>query len=127
MNEPLDELYFKWLYRQVGSVRLRNPARTYWSLLRLLFTKEFVWIIPNDDNRVEDGRCLRHEFVEELGIENVDYEWMSLGCSFLEMLIALSRWLAFEAEEGEPRDWFWHVMRVLGLDIYRDNIAIPRD
>jgi len=49
VSQPLDELYFTWLYSQVGSVRTRNPARTYWSLLRYLYTKEFVWIIPNDD------------------------------------------------------------------------------
>jgi hypothetical protein len=90
MSEPLDELYFRWLYAQVSNVRLKNPSRTHWSLLKLLHTKEFVWIVPNDDNRLEDGRLLRVEFVELNDIHDVEPSWMDLGCSMLEMLIALS-------------------------------------
>lgn len=118
MNEPLDEQYFKWLYHQVASVRLKNPARTYWSLLRHIFTKEFVWLVPNDDNRVEDGRDLRYEFIEEVNVDP-DPEWIGVGCSMLEMLIGLSRRLAFEAE-GEPRDWFWKLIENLDLRNYSD-------
>jgi len=62
MNEPLDDLYLTWLYSQIGSIKLKQPSRTYWSLFRQLYTKEFVWIIPNDDNRIEDGRDLRFKF-----------------------------------------------------------------
>lgn len=118
MNEPLDEQYFKWLYHQVASVRLKNPARTYWSLFRHIFTKEYVWLVPNDDNRVEDGRDLRYEFIDELNLDP-DPEWIGIGCSMLEMLIGLSRRLAFEAE-GEPRDWFWKLIENLDLRDYSD-------
>lgn len=124
-NEPLDELYFKWLYSQVGSVRT-SRSRTYWKLLRQLYTKEFVWIIPNDDNRAEDGRDLRYEFIEDQQLDDVDSNWLGLGCSMLEMLIGLSRRLAFEAE-GRPRDWFWHLIKTLGLDDYTDNTDFPYD
>ena len=120
MSAPLDELYLNWLYAQVGSVKEKHPARTYWSLCRQLFTTEFVWIVPNDDNRLEDGRDLRKEFFEYEAIDDVDPEWMRLGCSMLEMLIGLSRRLAFEAD-GEPRDWFWVLMRNLGLDQCSDK------
>lgn len=113
MDEPLDDAYLTWLYSQIGSVRLKNRARSYWRLARQLFTKEFVWFVPNDDNRVEDGRDLRYEFLEESGA-TADDNWLELGCSFLEMLLGLSRRLSFEAE-GEPRDWFWHLMDTLGL------------
>lgn len=119
MNEPLDELYLQWLYAQVGSVRLRSPRKTYWALLRQLYTKEFHWFVPNDDNRVEDGRDLRHEFCSDEGISDVDPAWMELGCSMLEMLIGLSRRLAFEAE-GQPRDWFWHLLGNLDLTSCND-------
>jgi len=117
--EPLDDLYLEWLYRQVGSVRFKNPNRTYWSLFRLLYSKEFIWLIPNDDNRVEDGRALRYEFLDEEDIDYRDREWLNLSCSMLEMLIALSRRLSFEAE-GEPRAWFWHLLHNLELDHYND-------
>jgi len=126
MSEPLDDLYLTWLYSQTGSVKLKNPARTYWSLLRLLYTKEFVWIIPNDDNRVEDGRDLRDEFCAVHNIDDADQEWMDMGCSMLEMMIALSRRLAFEAE-GEPRDWFWQIITNLELRHYNDKVRIPLD
>lgn len=114
MSEPLDELYFRWLYSQVGNAKLKNPARTHWSLLRQLYTKEFVWIIPNDDNRLEDGRDLRNQFVDEQELSDVDPHWMDIGCSMLEMLIALSRRLSFE-DDGAPEEWFWRLMQNLDL------------
>lgn len=121
-----DDAYLRWLYQQVAQVRLRNPSRTYWSLLRHLYTTEFVWFIPNDDNRVEDGRELRYEFIEETGIQNVNDEWLDLGCSMLEMLIALSRRLAFEAE-GRPRAWFWHLLHNVNLDQLTDAAPYPEE
>lgn len=118
MDEPLDELYIKWLYRQVASIRYTNPARTYWSLIRHLFTKEYVWLVPNDDNRMEDGRDLRNEFIRDCDVDPGP-QWMGIGCSMLEMLIGLSRRLAFEAE-GESRGWFWEMLENLDLRHYTD-------
>lgn len=120
MSEPIDELYFRWLYSQVSNVKLRNPSRTYWSLLKLLHTKEFVWIVPNDDNRLEDGRLLRVEFVETNDIQDVDPNWKDLGCSMLEMLIGLSRRLWFE-DDLPADEWFWHLLENLGLNGFTDR------
>lgn len=120
MNAPLDELYFKWLYGQVGSVNEKNPSRTYWRLLKRLYNKEFIWLIPNDDNRAADGRDLRQEFCDQEGLHNVDPGWMNLGCSMLELLIALSRRLAFQ-DDGTPERWFWCLIENLELEVYNDN------
>lgn len=120
MTEPLEEQYFRWLYSQVCSVKLKNPSRTYWSLLKLLHTKEYVWIIPNDDNRLEDGRLLRQEFVEEHDIFDVDPQWLDLGCSMLEMLIALSRRLYFE-DDLPADEWFWVMMQNIGFKGFTDR------
>lgn len=109
MTQPLDEEYFHWLHRQVGSGRKNH---TY--LLERLFCKEFVWHIPNDDNRAADGRELRQEFLHETGISDPPANWMWLGCSMLEMMVALARRLAFEGD-GEPRVWFWEMIRNIGL------------
>lgn len=122
MSEPLDELYFRWLYSQVCSVKLKNPSRTYWSLLKLLHTKEFVWIIPNDDNRLEDGRLLRYEFVQEQQLGEIEQDWLDLGCSMLEMLIALSRRLYFE-DDLPADEWFWCMMENLGLHRFTDRLG----
>lgn len=119
MSEFLDEQYLNWLYSQVGSVKSRNKARNHWNLLRQMYRTEFIWLIPNDDNRVADGKDLRYEFLAECGVDEVDPDWLDLGCSFLEMLIGLSRRLSFETE-GEPRIWFWHLIETLDLEQYND-------
>lgn len=121
MNEPIDEQYFVWLYSQIGSVKTRTGNRTHWQLLKQLHEMEFSWFIPNDDNRVEDGKDLRDEFFRENNVRGEYPEWEGLECSFLEMLIALSRRLSFEAD-GEPRWWFWHLLENLELTRWNDAI-----
>jgi hypothetical protein len=111
-QEPLEEVYFEWLAVQVVNIRLRDSRRTNWNVLRQLHGTEFLWYIRNDDNRVADGKELRSEFLQ--GSPDV---WESLGCSFLEMLIALSRRLAFQTEGVSAAEWFWHLMDNVGLRI----------
>lgn len=123
MNLPLDELYLHWLYEKIADPDEPNRARSFWNLALHLYTTEYIWLIPNDDNRYEDGRFLREEFIEDLGLHDVDPDWLHLGCSMLEMLIALSRRLSFQGE-GEPRDWFWHLIDNLDLR-YSDNRRFP--
>lgn len=125
MNQPLDELYLKWLYGCIGNPELTVRTRTYWTLARQLYTTEFFWFIPNDDNRGEDGRYLRYEFIEDLGLEDPDPDWLHLGCSMLELLIGLSRRLSFLGE-GEARDWFWHLVDNLEIR-YNDRQRYPAD
>lgn len=126
MRVPLDELYFIWLYRQVADARIKTLTHTYWRMLRLLFTKEFVWFVPNDDNRVEDGKDLRAEFVADQELNDADPGWLNLGCSMFELIIGLSRRLAFECE-GEPRDWFWHLVENLDLHKFNDSEDTPEE
>jgi hypothetical protein len=124
-TKPLDELYFIWLYRQVANPDIRDPSLTYWKLLKELFTKEFIWLIPNDDNRIGDGKALRSEFVQDEDLSDVDRDWAELGCSVLELMLGLARRLAFEAE-GEPHFWFWIMMENLGINKYSDEWRLPR-
>lgn len=111
---PLDEAYFVWLYSQVGSVDNKNLAKTYWKLLRLLYNKEFTWTIAKDQNRAQDGKNLRAEFLGETGLHVTDRNWLDMEASFLEVMVALSWKLAFEGE-GEPSKWFWELIDNLGL------------
>lgn len=115
----LDERYLEWLYRFVGPIQNRNPARSYWLLATTLFQKEFTWFIPNDDNRVVDGQELREQFLDETAA-GFDDSWMNEGCSFLEMLIALSRRCAFETDD-EPFEWLWVLIDNLGLRPFVDE------
>lgn len=124
-TKPLDELYFAWLYRQVADPDVTDASLTYWKLLRELFTREFTWKVPNDDNRSEDGKELRTEFINDELIDNVDSAWLELGCSMLELMVGLSRRLAFEAE-GEPHYWFWDLMENLGIHNYSDDRRLQK-
>jgi hypothetical protein len=122
-GEPLDELYFAWLYEQVADPSSHNQSLTYWKVLRILFTKELAWFVPNDENRVKDGLQLREDFLREKGIDpdSVDRHWIELGCSMLELMVGLSQRLAYQAG-GEPHYWFWmHLMENLGLSQYSDR------
>ena len=110
---PPDDLYLTWLYSQVKVVRTRRSSTTYWNLFRQLLATEFVWFVPNDDNRAADGRELRREWMTITG-KDVDPAWLETGCSFLELLIGLSRRLAFEGGSDGP-SWFWHLIVNLEL------------
>jgi len=114
MHASIDELYLRWLYEKISPVSVRNPARTYWRFARDLYQKEFIWFVPNDDNRVGDGVDLRNDFVEEWNVHPTA-DWMNDGCSMLELLIGLSRRLAFMGE-GEPRDRFWEMIKNIGIE-----------
>lgn len=126
MSEPLDELYFKWLYEQVAVPEYHDRDLTYWKVLKVLFTKEFVWVpdFVGDDNRIHDGIALRSEFLAEMGIPANDdgiEDWMDEGCSMLELMVGLARRLEFQADKGKAHYWFWVLMDNLGLIGYSDD------
>lgn len=126
MSAHLDEQYYHWLYVQVCSGRLQKLHESYKNLFHILFTTEFVWIIPNDDNRVEDGKELRYEFLDDTGLRvesQKDHAWIRLGCSFLEMLLALSRRADWELELG-VKEWFFEILDNLELSQYNDSVYL---
>lgn len=101
----LDYKYFEWL---VSQVRIPN-GKTYNDVFEIMHNTEFVWTVPNDDNRVHDGKDLRYEFGESQSIKlKLD------GVSVLEVLIGLSRRTAFTGG-GEPEEWAWRLLKNLRL------------
>lgn len=121
----LDDQYLTWLYSQVAEVKTRKSSKTYWNLLRRLYCTEFAWFIANDDNRAEDGRELRLQWASSQDIE-LPESWLRLGCSFLEMLIGLTRRLDFQT--GHPaKDWFWQLIDNMGLLGYHDRSNFSQD
>lgn len=112
-----EEAYLHWLAPQV----LRRTGETYWDLLTLMQEKEFVWLVANDDNRIVDGLDLRVEFLHAYATTLQDPN--ELGpCSVLEVLIGLSRRLAFAAE-GKPKDWAWNLLCNLGFERHSDPLS----
>lgn len=116
----LEEQYLTWLYARIGNVDETRPSKMYWRLLSYLYTREFTWTVPNDDNRVEDGRYIRYRFLEEMGLAAHMASWLGPGCSVLEMLMALSERLAFDADRT-PQHWFWELLTNLGLSGCNDR------
>lgn len=115
MADLLERRYLKWLEDQVAI----DNNKSYHELFERLHDKEFVWIIPNDDNRVADGLDIRHEFLHR-------HNAFSRGCSVLEVLIALSRRIAFNAG-GNAEDWAWRLLQNLELHKYSGHIGNVRD
>lgn len=111
MSEPLEEEYFNWLCARVVDVQ----PPTYYGLMTILHRTEFVWVVAEDENRAHDGLNLRIPFCREAGA-NPGMMWM--GCSVLEMLIALAEKVAFQTEISE-KDWFWRMLANLGIDEYQ--------
>lgn len=117
-EEPIEESYFNWLYSKVAYVAVPTPSTSYWILLRNLHMTEFVWLLSGDDNRAEDGKDLRKEFLREANVDQ-DPPWLTIPCSVLEMLIALTRRAAFETDNTD-REWFWIFLENLGLSELND-------
>lgn len=112
-RDPHNLEYLSWLSDQIA-VPVGN--RTYNQLFAELHNKEFVWLIPNDDNRLADGLELRSEFFDVRG-GSVGEE----GASVLEVLIGLSRRLAFTAD-GDPEAWAWRLIQNLELNKFWDPL-----
>jgi hypothetical protein len=111
MNK-IDYEYYEWLVSQVAVPN----NKTCNDLFERMHNLEFVWFIPNDDNRVQDGLDLRYEYLDEakrrLALE---------GATLLEILISLSRKVAFTAG-GDERRWAWKLLKNLRLHKMTDPL-----
>lgn len=112
----VSRLYFEWLCHIV------DVKDGYWSVMGYLYNHEFTWFIANDDNRINDGIALRDKFLEESGLEADIYG----PCSVLEMMVALAMRMEtdilYDPEKGDQTsEWFWLMIRNLGLDRYSDE------
>lgn len=110
----LDREYLAWLYSKIDNRKNRNPKWQYSILAEQLYTKEFVWFVPNDDNRNADGIELRKIFLEETGIEYPGHQWMYMSSSILELLLGLANRLSF-LDQRPASVWFWEMITNLGL------------
>lgn len=117
----LEKRYFEWLYDLVCNDGYVKGLR-YEELLFYIYQKDFVYILPRDENRFQDGVSLRYLFGNEVGAprEQIEYVLDSRPCSVLEMLVALS--IRIENEIMSDSDygnrtwkWFWKMMTNMNL------------
>lgn len=122
MND-LEKKYFDWLCSIVGK------ARTHSKLLKTLYDTPFVYSIPMDANRYEDGVGLRYKFGDRHDISwaVIASELDNSECSVLEMMVALS--INIECNIMSDDDfgdrtgsWFWGMINSLGLTTMVDKI-----
>jgi hypothetical protein len=118
MTNRVEKKYFEWLISQINV----QGTRTFFELFEMLFTIEFVWTVPHDDNRLQDGLDLRTEFLNRhphISRRNVHWD---KGATVLEVIIALSRRLAFTAG-GTAEDWAWQLITNLRLNKMTDPLT----
>lgn len=121
MNDQRREGYLRWLEPQLRDEH-GNPGKRYWDLLNVMFEKEFVVVNQMDENRAVDGCDLRVEFAHANHVRTNILE--DLGpCSFLEVLIGLSRRLSFAAGGSAP-GWAWTLLG--NLELFRMSDPLSR-
>ena len=117
MPGELKERYFNWMYDKVVGSKY-----SYRKLLRRLYEIPFIYILPMDENRKEDGIDLRYRFGYEQHIpdKNIANELDTDDCSVLEVMVSL----AIHCEEDVMDDpdkgnrtsmWFMNMISNLGL------------
>lgn len=118
----IDNEYFNWLYNLACGNRFSDDI-SYRKLFMQLHNTEFRYFIPRDENRAEDGICLRHRFADECISAAEDY--LTGPCSVLEMMLALS--IRCEEIMDDPAygdrttQWFWDMVTNLGLGSMSDS------
>lgn len=111
-----DHEYYLWLTQKIS---IPNE-KSYLDLFERMHNVEFVWVVPNDDNRVQDGIDLRGQFLEIKGRGELNLE----GATCLEVLVALSRRMAFIADGGHrSHQWAWTLLKNLGLHKFSDPLT----
>lgn len=123
-NKVIDD-YFEWIFNLVCGKRYSEKV-SFRRLLRYLHDTEFTWLIPNDQNRAEDGINLRYRFAYNYRSPAAAETYLDGPCSVLEMIAAL----AIRCEENIMDDasygdrtgqWFWGMIVSLGLGSMTDE------
>lgn len=117
-NDNINVEYFDWMYDLICGIRYSEDV-SYTRLLMYLHNTEFVYSIPMDSNRAEDGIDLRYRFYIGRGYEP-NSTYLDGPCSVLEMMVAL----AIRIEQSymdnpnmgdRTGQWFWCMISNLGL------------
>lgn len=115
-NQEIDYEYYEWLVSQI-----RVPTnKSLRDVFERMHNLEFVWFIPNDDNRVQDALDLRVQFLNgDMGRREIGLSLQ--GATILEVLVSLSRRIAFTAG-GNSETWAWKLLKNLRLNKFVDPL-----
>lgn len=128
MKSKIREDYCAWLVDLTCS--WCSYHGNYRELMSYLYFRQFIPIMPNDNNRASDGLDLRFRFVEQAVESEYSYRdvylYLTGPCSVLEMMAALAR----RCEDhimGDPSvgdntgKWFWEMITNMHLDQMTDE------
>ncbi len=115
--------YFEWMYDLMCQGRFAKGI-TYRQLFTFLHDTEFIYFVPYDENRAEDGIALRYRFCLFHNCEDLEY-CLDGPCSVLEMMVALAirceeRIMADPEKGDRTTQWFWNMINSLGLSSMTD-------
>lgn len=109
------EDYFAWLCSRIDV----SENHDYSILLDAMYAKEFVWVVGNDDNRIQDARDLRIQYGGDTngwkGKVDKAQKVYGAAVSVLEVLIGVADRLGFLIDV-EPSVCAWILIENLGLD-----------
>lgn len=110
--------YTTWLKDRVGFNK-----RRYKNLIKHLNHTEFIWVLDDDRNRMEDGLYIREDFLMKMNVDKDTF--IDVPCTVLEVLVALTIRM-YDEYVGEPGEEdqnivFWELLSNLGLDDLTDN------
>ena len=123
--EHINQSYVNWLFNLVCKDRFPKQV-SYNRLLNHLDGTRFIFTLPNDENRAKDGVYLRYQFAMEFDIDpDIAKEVLGGPCSVLEMMVALAikceNFMDDPAVGDRTRQWFWGMIKSLGLDSMTDD------
>jgi len=131
MIRDLNGEYFNWLCSLVQDSKPSRKA-SYVKLLAYLHENDFIYVLPMDGNRYDDGINLRYRFGYENNIEApIIASYLDNNpCSILEMMVALAvrceEHIMIDPNKGlRSGRWFWMMIKNLGLDNMCDSRFDP--
>lgn len=116
--------YFEWMYNLMCEGRFAKTI-AYRQLFTFLHDVEFVYFVPHDENRAEDGIALRYRYCWLNNCEDREY-CLAGPCSVLEMIVALAirceERIMSDPDKGDrTAQWFWGMITSLGLSSMNDT------
>lgn len=120
--------YFQWL---CDLVHCEKHGKSYYKLLKIMWETLFIVKNKYDINRANDGSELKSDYIWDLYAQNesenitIHIDLIS-NCSILEMIIGISKRMAFELANNSDDElyfyhYFWEILDNLGLSWFDDD------
>ena len=124
VEDKIKSDYFEWMYDLMCEGRFDKEI-TFRKLFTFLHSIEFVYFVPHDENRYDDGIALRYRFCLINNCEDLEH-FLDGPCSVLEMIVALAirceERIMSDPEKGDrTAQWFWVMINSLGLGAMHDR------